>query len=132
MARIEPRVVLFTCNWNAQQSLEEAGKQHLGLPSGVRPLKVDCIGQIGSGTILKAFEKGADGVLLVGCTADECRYEFGSSRAAELFDEVRELARLLGLHEDRLQLYQVRADEGADLIRRVREFVDGLAAQMLS
>ena len=132
MARIEPRVVLFTCNWNAQQSLEEAGKQHLGLPSGVRPLKVDCIGQIGSGTILKAFEKGADGVLLVGCTADECRYEFGSSRAAELFDEVRELARLLGLHEDRLQLYQVRADEGADLIRRVREFVDGLAAQTLS
>ena len=132
MARIEPRVVLFTCNWNAQQSLEEAGKQHLSLPSGVRPLKVDCIGQIGSGTILKALEKGADGVLLVGCTADECRYEFGSSRAAELFDEVRELARLLGLHEDRLQLYQVRADEGADLIRRVREFVDGLAAQTLS
>ena len=129
MARIEPRIVLFTCKWNAQQSLEEAGKQHLSLPSGVRTLKVDCIGQIGTGTILKAFEKGADGVLLVGCAADECRYEFGSSRAAELFDEVRELARMLGFHEGRLQFVQVRADEGAHLIRRVWEFVDGLAVQ---
>lgn len=127
MARIEPRVVIFTCNWNAQQSLEEAGKQHLSLPSGVRPLKVDCIGQVGSGVILKAFQKGADGVMLLGCPADECRYEFGSSRAAELFEEVRDLARMLGLHEDRLQFCQVRAGQGADLIHTVREFVDRLA-----
>ena len=129
MARSEPRVVIFACNWNAQQSLEEAGKQHLSLPTGVRPLRVDCIGQVGAGALLKAFEKGADGVMLVGCTVDECRYEFGSSRAAELFEEVRELARLLGLHEDRLQLCQVGADQSADLVSRVREFVDRLAGQ---
>ncbi len=129
MARIEPRVVIFACNWNSQQSLEDAGKQQLDLPSGVRPLRVDCLGQVGTGVILKAFQKGADGVMLVGCAADECRYEFGSSRAAELFDEVRALARMLGLHEDRLQFVQMHADEGADLIRRVREFVGGLAVQ---
>ncbi len=132
MARTEPRAVIFTCNWNAQQSLEEAGKQHLSLPTGVRPLRVDCIGQIGSGAILKAFQKGADGVLLLGCAADECRYEFGSSRAAELFEEVRELARLLGIHEDRLQLCQVHADDAAGLVETVREFVDRLAGQMQS
>jgi coenzyme F420-reducing hydrogenase delta subunit len=130
MARTEPRVLVFTCNWNAQQSLEEAGKQHLSLPTGVRPLKVDCVGQIGSGAILKAFQKGADGVLLLGCTADECRYEFGSSRAAELFAEVRELARLLGIHEDRLQLCQVHADDAAGLVAIVQEFVDRLAGQL--
>jgi len=129
MARIEPRVVIFACNWNAQHSLEEAGKQHLSLPSGVRPLRVDCIGQIGSGAILKAFQKGADGVMLVGCTADECRYEFGSRRAAELFESASELVRMLGIHEERLQLCQVHADEGADLARQVREFVDRLAVQ---
>ena len=129
MAGMEPRVVVFTCNWNAQLSLEEAGKQGLRLPPGVRPLKVDCIGQIGSGAILKAFQKGADGVMLVGCAAEECRYEFGSSRAAELFEEVRKLARVLGLHEDRLQFVQVRAGEDTDLIGRVRAFVDRLAEQ---
>ena len=129
MARTEPRVVIFTCNWNALHSLEEAGKQRLNLPSGVRSLKVDCLGQIGSSAILKSFEKGADGVMLVGCTADECRYEFGSRHAAELFEEVLELSALLGLHEDRLQFHQVRAGAGADLIGQVREFVGRLAAQ---
>jgi F420-non-reducing hydrogenase iron-sulfur subunit len=128
MARTEPRVVIFTCNWNALQSLEETGKQHLNLPPGVRSLKVDCMGQIGSSVILKALQKGADGVMLVGCTAEECHYEFGSRRAAEQFEEVRKLARLLGLHEDRLQLHQVRAGEGAELIGTVQDFVDRIAA----
>lgn len=129
MARMDPRVVIFTCNWNAQKSLEEAGKQRLSLPPGVRPLKVDCVGQIGSGLILKSFQKGADGVMLVGCAAEECRYEFGSSRAEELFDQVRKLARLLGILEDRLEFRQVRAGEGTDLIGAVQGFVDRLAAQ---
>lgn len=129
MAGMEPRVVIFTCNWNAQQSLEEAGKHGLSLPPGVRSLTVDCIGQIGSGAILKAFQKGAEGVMLVGCAAEECRYEFGSSRAAELFEEVSKLAQMLGLHEDRLQFLQVRAGEGTDLIGQVREFVDRLSEQ---
>jgi len=129
MGRTEPRVVIFTCNWNALQSLEEAGKQHLNLPPGVRSLKVDCMGQIGSSVILKAFEKGADGVMLVGCTAEECRYEFGSRRAAELIEEVRKLTALLGLREDRLQFHQVRAGESADLIGEVQKFVGRLAAQ---
>ena len=132
MAHTELRVVIFTCNWNAQQSLEEAGKQHLSLPLGVRLLKVDCMGQVGSGVILKAFQKGADGVMLVGCTAEECHYEFGSSRAAELFEEVRKLARLLGLHEDRLGFHQVGVGEGEGLIGQVREFVDRLATQKAS
>jgi F420-non-reducing hydrogenase iron-sulfur subunit len=129
MARTEPRVVIFTCNWNAHQNLDEAGKRRLNVPPGVRPLKVDCLGQIGASVILKAFEKGADGVMLLGCTPEECHYEFGSRRAAELFEEVRKLAALLGLHEDRLQFYQVGAGEGAEMVRTVKEFVDRLPIQ---
>lgn len=127
MARTEPRVVVFICNWNALQGLDEAGKQHLSLPPGVRPLKVDCMGQIGSSIILKAFEKGADGVMLVACTPEECHYVFGSRRAAELFEEVRRLGELLGLHEDRLQLVHVGTGESASLVGKLQGFVDQLA-----
>ena len=123
------RVVIFTCNWNAHKSLQEAGKRHLNYPSAARPLMVDCLGQISSSMIFKAFEKGADGVMLVGCTPEECHYEFGSRRAAELFEEVRELARLLGFHEDQLGFYQVHAGEGAALVQQVRDFVDQLVAR---
>jgi len=123
MGETETRVVIFTCNWNAHESLQEAGKQHLTVPSGVRTLKVDCLGQIGSSVILKAFEKGAGGVMLVGCSPEECHYEFGSRRAAELFEEVRKLAGLLGFQEDRLQFLQVHIGKGAALIESVRDFV---------
>ncbi len=122
----EPRVVIFTCNWNAHESLQEAGRQHLRLPKGVRPLKIDCLGQIGSAIILKAFEKGADGVMLIGCSPEECHYEFGSRRAEELFQEVRRLATLLGFREEQLALHQVHTGEGTALIERIQVFVDRL------
>lgn len=129
MAESEPRVIIFTCNWNAHESLEAAGKRHLRYPAGVRPLKVDCLGQVSTSVILKAFEKGADGVMLVGCSPEECHYEFGSRRAAELFDEVRSLARLLGFREEQLEFHQVHIGDEEALIEKVKGFVDQLAAK---
>jgi coenzyme F420-reducing hydrogenase delta subunit len=128
MGESEPRVVVFTCNWNAHESLQDAGKRRLSYPAGVRPLLVDCLGQVGSSVILKALEKGADGVLVVGCSPEECHYEFGSRRAAEQFEEVRRLANLLGFHEEQLEFHQVHAGEGEHLIEVVRAFVDRLSA----
>jgi coenzyme F420-reducing hydrogenase delta subunit len=129
MAESEPRVIIFTCNWNAHESLQAAGKRHLRYPAGVRPLKVDCLGQVSTSVILKAFEKGADGVMLVGCSPEECHYEFGSRRAANLFDEVRRLARLLGFREEQLEFHQVHTGEEEALIAKVRSFVNQLAVE---
>jgi coenzyme F420-reducing hydrogenase delta subunit len=129
MARTEPRVLIFACNWNAYEGLDQAGRQHINLPPKVRTLKVECMGQVGSSMIFKAFEKGAEGVMLVGCTPEECHYEFGSRRAAELFEETRKLAGLLGIGQDRLQFLQIRAGESEELVARVQSFVDRLAVQ---
>jgi len=123
----EPKVVIFTCNWNAHESLQAAGKQHLHYPAGARPLKVDCLGQVSASVILKAFEKGADGVMLVGCTPEECHYEFGSRRAAELFEEVSKLAKLLGFQRDRLKFLQVHAGASEALVQEVQAFVSQIA-----
>ena len=129
MSDTELRVIIFTCNWNAHESLQEAGKRHLHFPSGVRPLKVDCLGQVSASLILKAFEKGADGVMMLGCSPEECHYEFGSRRASELFEEVRKLATLLGFGEQQLEFHQVHAGEAELLIEKVRVFVERLSAR---
>jgi F420-non-reducing hydrogenase iron-sulfur subunit len=129
MAKSDPRVIIFICNWNAYESLQEAGRRHLNYPAGARPLKVDCLGQVGASAILKAFEKGADGVMLVGCAPEECHYEFGSRLAAELFEEVRKLAGLLGFREERLLFYQIHTGQATTLVETVRAFVEQLAAQ---
>lgn len=129
MEKPEPKVVIFTCNWHAQESLEAAGKRRLQYPDGARPLKVDCLGQVNSSLILKALEKGAAGVMLVGCPPEECHYEFGSRRAEELFVEVRRLANLLGFREEQLEFHQVHTGEEELLARNVRTFVERLAGE---
>jgi F420-non-reducing hydrogenase iron-sulfur subunit len=121
------KVIVFTCNWNAYSGLEMAGYERLPLPAGVRPVKVMCLGRLHPGLILKAFELGADGVLMLGCPPGECRYEFGNSRAEELFEETRALACLLGIGEERLRLDWVAAGDGEVFVEKVREFVEGVA-----
>ena len=82
-----PKVVVFTCNWKGYSGLESAGAEHLAYPPMLLPLRVTCIGQITPGIILKAFEGGAQGVLLLSCPPEECRYEFGNRHAEGVFAE---------------------------------------------
>lgn len=121
------RIIVFTCNWNAYSGLEMAGYERLSLPVGVRPIKVMCLGRLHPGLVLKAFELGADGVLMLGCPPGECHYEFGNWRAEELFEETRALAHLLGIGQERLRLDWVTAGDGEIFVEKVREFVEGMA-----
>ena len=121
-----PKVIVFTCNWNAYSGLEAAGVRHLAYSPMIYPLKVMCLGQIGSGILLKAFEKGAAGVLLLGCPPDECHFEFGNRRAEEAFAEAKSLATLLGYRDEQLKLDWVSAGEGEVFVEKVQRFVSGL------
>ncbi|MFH1635995.1 MAG: hydrogenase iron-sulfur subunit [Chloroflexota bacterium] len=122
-----PKVVVFTCNWNAYSGLESAGAEHLTYSPAIHPIRVTCLGQISSGIILKAFEKGADGVLLLGCPLGECHYEFGNRRAEEVFAEAKGLLTLMGYRDEQLKLEWVAAGEGDDFVEKVQHFVAGVS-----
>ena len=122
MTDTEPCIIVFTCNWSAYSALETAGSKRLAYPANVRPIRVMCLGRLHPGLILKAFELGADGVLLLGCPPDECHYEFGNRRAEELFHETRAIAHLLGIEDERLKLDWVEAGEGEAFVQKVTEF----------
>jgi F420-non-reducing hydrogenase iron-sulfur subunit len=121
---IGPRIIVFTCNWSAYSALERAGSKRLAYPASVRPIRVMCLGRLHPGLILKAFELGADGVLLLGCPPDECHYEFGNRLAEELFQETKSIAHLLGIEDERLKLDWVGAGEGKAFVQKVTEFYD--------
>jgi coenzyme F420-reducing hydrogenase delta subunit len=120
------KVILFTCNWKAYSGLETAGAERLAYPAGVYPLKVTCLGQISPGVILKAFENGAQGVLMLGCPPDQCHHEFGNRRAEEVYAQAKELVKVLGCSDSQLQLDWVAAGEGQDLVNKMMDFVAGL------
>jgi F420-non-reducing hydrogenase iron-sulfur subunit len=120
------KVIVFTCNWNAYSGMETAGVERLSYPPSVYPIKVMCLGQISPGVILKAFEKGAKGVLLLGCPAGKCHFEFGNRRVEDVFSEAKGLATVLGYRDEQLRLDWVAAGEGEDFVDKVRHFVSGL------
>jgi F420-non-reducing hydrogenase iron-sulfur subunit len=87
-------------------------------------IRVMCSGRIEPGFVLRAFEKGADGVLVSGCHFGDCHYIFGNERAVEQFERTKNVVRLLGLEEGRLRLEWISAAEGARFAEVINEFTD--------
>ncbi|MCK5095056.1 MAG: hydrogenase iron-sulfur subunit, partial [Spirochaetes bacterium] len=112
-------VVIFACRWS----------DLLKYPSGSLPqniVRVMCMGSVTGGDVLKAFEKGAAGVLFAGCTADDCHYGSGRDRADENLRCVSSVLSLLGFGEKRLRFVQRTSgsvrDIAKDLASMERDF----------
>ena len=123
---VKQKAVIFTCNWSAYRGLEAAGRNHESYAPWVYPMKVMCMGRLSPGIILKTFNLGADGVLLLGCPPDECHYEFGSQRAKETFDLTSRLMQLLGYSDKCLAMDWVAAGDEETWVTKLQTFVDGL------
>jgi len=122
------KIVVFTCNWDPYNALETAAQQEDIYPSNVYPLRVMCLGRLHPGIVLKALEKGASGVLLLGCPPDECHYESGNTRAEESFHKTQALARLLGFRDEQLALDWVAAGDGRAFAEKVTAFARAVGA----
>jgi len=62
----EPRIVAFLCNWCAYSAADLAGVSRLQYPPNVRTVRVPCSASVSPHYVLKAFQKGVDGVFIGG------------------------------------------------------------------
>jgi coenzyme F420-reducing hydrogenase delta subunit len=122
------KLIVFTCNWNAYHGMETAGVEGISYDSRVIPIRLTCMGRISIGIILKAFEQGAMGVLMLGCPKDECQYDTGMHRAEEVMGKTKKILGLLGYSEDRIGLDCLEAGKGKAFADRVGEFMTRLTA----
>jgi coenzyme F420-reducing hydrogenase delta subunit len=120
------RILVFACEWSGYAAAELAGAQKLSYPPNVRMIRLDCAGRIQPGLILKAFEMGAAGVLVLGCEPRLCHYERGNERAAAAYEQVEAVVGLLGLAPSRLQLAWMPPDDGPAFAELVTRFVKGV------
>ena len=66
MAQYEPQVVAFACHYCAYAAADLAGSMRLSYPPNVKIVHVPCTGRLDAIHLLKAFERGADAVLVAG------------------------------------------------------------------
>ena len=119
----EPRIVGFVCNWSAYSGVEMAGVDKREYPASIKLVRLMCLGRLHLGLILKAFELGADGVMLLGCPPEDCHYESGITQAKEVFTQAKKMLSLLGIDQKRLALVEVPIGRGDLLASRVSNFV---------
>jgi len=122
----EPRVVAFCCNWCSYAGADLAGVSRYQYPANVRIIRLMCTGRLEPIFVLRAFEWGADGVLVSGCHPGDCHYVSGNEKAEKQIEKTQRLLEMLGLDPARLRLQWVSASEGQRFADTVREFVEQL------
>ncbi|MCX6150451.1 MAG: hydrogenase iron-sulfur subunit [Ignavibacteriales bacterium] len=108
----EPKVAAFVCQWCTYTGADLAGTSRLKYESNVRVLRLPCTGRIDFSFIIKAFENGADGVLISGCHPNDCHYNAGNFHARRRFAIFRKLLEFVGIDSRRIQFSWVSAAEG--------------------
>ena len=74
--------------------------------------------------ILKAFEKGADGVMVVGCLEGDCHYMTGNLRARARVKRAAAILDQVGIGGERVEMFNLSAGEGNKFAQFATEMVD--------
>ena len=126
MAEFEPQIVAFCCNWCTYAAADLAGTSRVHYPPNVTIVRVMCSSMVNPIYVLKAFEGGADGVLVAGCHHTDCHYIDGPVKCDATVDKLRKVLHVLGLEDERLRRELVAASEGVVFARIIKEMVEQL------
>lgn len=128
MSNFEPKIVAFLCNWCSYAGADHAGGQHRDVPANVKIIRVMCSGRVDPQFVLKAFQQGADGVMVLGCHPGDCHYKEGNYKELRKIKLLEKLLLQFGIEKERFQLDWVSASEGekfskvtAEMVERVRK-----------
>ncbi len=110
------------CNWSPYACYTAAGMARMKMPPDFRLVRVMCIGRINQALILRAFEYGADGVVVLECKDEDCRYGPGPDVGHVNVARARELLRLLGIGQRRLVERSFASHEKAELVDALWDF----------
>jgi len=101
----------------------------LQYPSSIRIVSVPCTGKVDLIHILRAFEKGVDGVYVVGCREGECHFTSGNLRARKRVEQARHILDTVGVDGERVKMYNLSSSEAprfVDITREMHELITSL------
>jgi F420-non-reducing hydrogenase iron-sulfur subunit len=123
-----PTIVAFLCNWCAYTGADLAGTSRLKYAPNIRIIRIMCSGRIDPTFVLKAFQQGADGVLVCGCHPGDCHYQEGNYKCLRRFKLLQKYIVQMGIEKERLQLEWISASEG----KQFSELVNNMTKTMLA
>ncbi|MBN2194881.1 MAG: hydrogenase iron-sulfur subunit [Polyangiaceae bacterium] len=123
----DPVIVAFASHYCAYAAADLAGVLRLQCSPNVRVIRMPCTGKVESIYIVRAFEKGADGVIVAGCLEGGCHHVEGNLRARRRVERVQALLGEIGIESERLGMYDLSSAQGTRFAEIVNEMNDRVA-----
>jgi len=120
----EPIALCFACQWCSYGAADLAGVSRIQYPPNVRIIRVPCSGRVDVLHVLKAFQNGADGVIITGCHIGDCHYIDGNVKAKDRVDVMKKSLKALGIEPERLEIGFVSSSEGQKFANMMTNFVE--------
>lgn len=124
----EPMIIAFCCNWCSYAGADLAGTARMGYPPNIRIIRVPCSSRVSSNFILRAFKRGADGVVIAGCHPGDCHYVSGNYHARRRLSALRKFLEFMGLEPERFEVHWISASEGNRFAAVMQEITDKIRA----
>jgi F420-non-reducing hydrogenase iron-sulfur subunit len=119
-----PTILVLACHYCAYAAADLAGSMRIQYPASVRLLRLPCTGKVEPAYVMRAFENGADGVIVAGCLEGGCHFQEGNLRARRRVEGLHELMREIGILPERLQMFNLSSAQGhrfAEVVTEMHE-----------
>ncbi len=125
---LSPRIVAFCCDECGYAAVDMAGMGGKKYASSILPVRVPCLGWVSLYQIFKAFEFGADGVLLTGCIVNNCHHMKGAQSAQKVVTFAKEILDGIGLGSGRLEMVNLCAAEPSKFLKVAETLKENISA----
>jgi coenzyme F420-reducing hydrogenase delta subunit len=96
----------------------------LQYPTNIRIIRTPCTGKLEVEYFMKAFENGADGVLVAGCEEGSCHFKEGNFLAKRRVNYTREILSETGFEAQRLRMINIGAADARPFVDHIKDFIE--------
>lgn len=121
----EPVMLAVTCAYGAFAMPEFVNKEH----KNVAVVRYPCVGKLDSVHLLKAFELGVDGVVVVGCSESEkfnCQYKDIANWTEKRVGHACDLLEAIGMERERVTYTELAGEEIGNFDQIIAEAAEKL------
>jgi F420-non-reducing hydrogenase iron-sulfur subunit len=115
MQAFSPKVVCFSCDFSwgylSDHDTIAAGAENW--------IPVTCSSKVDATYILEAFEKGADGVLILGCPEGRCHFEDGNLRTEKKIYLLQRIIEAYGIERQRIKMIFASNPDGQQITQLI-------------
>lgn len=122
----EPKIIAFCCNWCSYAGADLAGTGRLKYPENIRIIRIPCSSRVDPTLVMRAFQNGADGVMIAGCHPGDCHYDTGNYHTRKRMKLLRNLMEFMGLPSERLLVKWISGNEAERFKNTVEDFTEKL------